>query len=106
LDTVILDKKSLYKNVLTKLDWNKLRQLVKILQLFKEATTTMSALEYLTSSMAVPLYYELFKILEEFKQKKTIPQWLILGCEAVMKKLLNYCNKTSLLHFIAIILDL
>jgi hypothetical protein len=105
LDAVARTEGELNNNVLTKVEWNRLKQLVEILQPFKEATVIMSSSSYPTLSMVVPFYHELLKTLEDSMNNNEIPEWLSQGCDAAKKKLLNYCEKTNILHFTAIVLD-
>lgn len=65
----------------------------------------MSSTEYPTLSLVVPLYYTLYKTLEETQKKNNIPLWLIQGCKAASTKLLEYCQKTSIFHISAVVLD-
>ncbi|RIB24483.1 hypothetical protein C2G38_2168527 [Gigaspora rosea] len=46
--------------------------LTEVLKSFKDAVIIMSVSEYLTLTMAVPLYYRLFETLEEIKRKNNI----------------------------------
>lgn len=65
----------------------------------------MSSSEYPTLPLVVPLYYSLLESLEEARQKGHIPEWLKKGCEAASNKLLEYCQRTSVLHIASVILD-
>ncbi|RIB18206.1 hypothetical protein C2G38_1367259 [Gigaspora rosea] len=70
-----------------------------------ETTVFMPSSEYPILSMSVPLYYSLFESLEETRQNDDTPEWLKQGCEAASNKLLEYCQKTSVLHISSVVLD-
>ncbi|CAG8733175.1 24521_t:CDS:2, partial [Cetraspora pellucida] len=105
LNAMSFSETELHPYILADNEWKIIELLVEVLLPFKDVTTFMSSSEYPTLSMVISVYYLLLESLEEARKKDDMPQWLIQGCESASGKLLEYCQRTSVLHIVSVVLD-
>lgn len=113
IDKIVLDEKANKRTVydlveITEMEWSVVFLLLSFLKPFHDASKVLESKKIPTINLSISVYTELFSETELFLKYNIPKEYTEIfrpGVEEVQKKLTFYFNRGTLIHFMAMVLD-